>query len=521
MIGLLSLPALVAATAPDSRDGVEVSALVVNRVNIFPRENAAANPASRLINRLHYTTRRETIVRELGVSMGDKLNSDDIAVLERNLRALNLFASVSVQMRTNDNATGTVVVNTRDRFSLVGSADGSFVGGVGEVGIVVGENNLRGLGDSVTLSLRRNTADNVTGMVSFNDLHFGASDRTAQYRFGATEEGDFAQVVFSQPFKTATDRSAWSTKFERVEHEIDYYEGGRSVAQIPEMRFVFNAQWLRRLYTGNRADRRGWFFQFGDHAYESVQGSQANSYAQPSDNTQLLLSTILGREAQTSHREATGFDTLQFVQDLNFGFYRELRLGARVKRRDSGITHLTPVVSGSFSGSRVVADDTYGKLSLRLAAEAFDDGLETTATVGLKLYRRLSTSAVLAARVDYSHAENTTVIPTQYTLGESNGLRGYANRLLSGDQMLRLNLEHRVDLQRRVGFLDVGLIGFVDAGWVAPEPDSLKRAVGVGLRLGSNALLGRSVFRMDVAFPLDGDETDPVFSAALGQVFTF
>ena len=87
--------------------------------------------------------------------------------------------------------------------------------------------------------------------------------------------------------------------------------------------------------------------------------------------------------------------------------------------------------------------------------------------------------------------------------------------------MVRFNLEQRYDLQRKVGFLDVGVIGFVDAGWVTPEADRLRRSAGLGVRLGSTALLGRALIRLDVAYPFDTDNPAPVFSAAVGQVFSF
>jgi len=80
---------------------------------------------------------------------------------------------------------------------------------------------------------------------------------------------------------------------------------------------------------------------------------------------------------------------------------------------------------------------------------------------------------------------------------------------------------------RRVGPLDIGAVVFADAGWLGDFNRSLSRvgsSVGVGLRIGSNALLGGAVFRIDLAAPLDAINSeshprDPVISMALGQVF--
>ena len=113
----------------------------------------------------------------------------------------------------------------------------------------------------------------------------------------------------------------------------------------------------------------------------------------------------------------------------------------------------------------------------------------------------------------------------QYTLGEGNGLRGYANRLLAGNERLLINLEHRVALDRRLGILDTGLLGFADIGWISRPngEEQFKRSAGVGLRLGSTELLGRNVIRIDLAYPFDDDaeKHEPTLSVAVGQVFRF
>ena len=118
-------------------------------------------------------------------------------------------------------------------------------------------------------------------------------------------------------------------------------------------------------------------------------------------------------------------------------------------------------------------------------------------------------------------------MPTQFTLGEDSGLRGYDARQFEGRQRWRLNLESRYSPGWQLGFIDLGLVGFFDAGFASERGESspeIRRSFGAGLRLGSNALLGRRVMRVDVAVPLDtpeGDSSDPRLSVALGQVFRF
>ncbi|MEM7256623.1 MAG: hypothetical protein AAF404_04465, partial [Pseudomonadota bacterium] len=410
-VALLLMLAVQTAAQAAGSSATTVTSLVVNRVNIFTADEAAANVAYRLLNAAHRTTREQTIVQELGVTAGDVLDSDDAEALERQLRGLDLFASVSVRLVTEGEAAGALIVNTRDRLSIVAGADGSFTGGVGEVGISIGERNLLGYGDNVSLSLRRNTADEIRGVFSYRNLHWLNGRQTALYRVGATEEGEFLQLSFARPFRQRSDRNAWSTLFESVGQEIDYYEGGASVVQVPEQRHVLSGSrtWRRTTATDTRS--RGISVLLGDYTYDTVTGSQADTIARPEDNTQLLVTSVLGKGVQSAHRKVTGLDTLRYVQDIRLGWSSELRLGARVRHNTSGDTTVRPVVSGSIVGSRHLPDNAFGKVSAGFSAESIEQGASTSASLGLKYFRQFTPQLTLASRIDYRYADTDGELP--------------------------------------------------------------------------------------------------------------
>ena len=62
--------------AATTENSVEITDVIVNRVNIFNREQATANTVYRIANRLHRTTTEQAILRELGVVPGNALNHD-------------------------------------------------------------------------------------------------------------------------------------------------------------------------------------------------------------------------------------------------------------------------------------------------------------------------------------------------------------------------------------------------------------------------------------------------------------
>jgi outer membrane translocation and assembly module TamA len=83
-----------------------------------------------------------------------------------------------------------------------------------------------------------------------------------------------------------------------------------------------------------------------------------------------------------------------------------------------------------------------------------------------------------------------------------------------------------LDTGLELATLRIGLVGFVDVGWVGRDSELGRpyTGTGVGLRIGSRPLLGDGVFRIDLAKPLDevpGEASGWQVSLTVGQVFTF
>jgi hemolysin activation/secretion protein len=102
----------------------------------------------------------------------------------------------------------------------------------------------------------------------------------------------------------------------------------------------------------------------------------------------------------------------------------------------------------------------------------------------------------------------------QLLLGGDSGLRGYPLRFQSGDRRVLLTLEQRffTDLElfkiANLGaavFFDIGRAWFV--GSEAENRFGILKDVGFGLRLSSSRSSGKSMLHLDVAFPLDGDDS--------------
>ena len=99
-------------------------------------------------------------------------------------------------------------------------------------------------------------------------------------------------------------------------------------------------------------------------------------------------------------------------------------------------------------------------------------------------------------------------------IGGNSGLRGYPLRYRSGDSKMLLTLEQRYFTDwYPFRLFRVGGAVFADAGrvWgenpVGPEPSGWLTDVGIGLRFAPTRSSSGKMIHLDLAFPLNGDDT--------------
>jgi hemolysin activation/secretion protein len=105
-------------------------------------------------------------------------------------------------------------------------------------------------------------------------------------------------------------------------------------------------------------------------------------------------------------------------------------------------------------------------------------------------------------------------LDNQILLGGDNGLRGYPLRYQSGNASALLTIEQRYFTEwYPFRLFHIGAATFVDIGrtwgdapFSSPNLGTL-RDVGIGLRIGNSRSGLGNVIHVDVAFPLDGDDS--------------
>lgn len=482
-----------------------------------------------LIDGLHWTTQQSTVAREIWFSPGDVVNADQAAELERNLRALGLFADVTVQLVPAPTA-GEVdlEVSTRDRLTLTFGGGASYVGGVTGVNAGIGESNLFGLGDRAAVSFRQNSEDEYRWAFVYSDLHLFDTWHTSTVRLASTDEGDSFGFDVQRPFKHLTDPRSYGASVNHDEIEVDYYRGGDSLAQVPDVRGSLRGDLVWGDGPVDSRRRFGFFVATEQHDYDAAQGPLAASIRVPGDTWWVHAGPTARWQLIDGYRKVEGLDTLAYVQDLTLGLDLGATLGARWREEEGGGGgDLQPEVAIDVSWAAEICEDLYTNIGagggLRL------DGGEAVGwngTVGARAYAMLSDQHTLCGRVAFDGVEETQDLLLELTLGEDNGLRGYPSREFSGTRRLRTNLEHRFDTNIEFATLRLGLVGFFDTGWMG-DGGSLGRpwsSAGVGIRVGTKPLLGGGVLRIDFAKPFEeapGEDDHWTVSVAAGQIFTF
>lgn len=499
--------------------------------DVFSAEEAERRMLYRFVNGLHVPTREGVVRAELWFDEGDRVSREQAEELERNLRASGLFASVAVELVEVDDPQGDepvadLVVDTRDKLSVLFGGVGELAGGVGGYRAVLGETNLFGTGDSLILDLRESDLGERHVGISFTDRHFFDPRLRLKGSFGSTEEGDFFSLDLRRRMRHLEDPWSWGVLTGRLEDAVDYFASGETVAEVPR-RASGSRAFVEHAW-GGRDDRRslGFSVAYDDTEYDPAVGE--DSIDVPGDTRRLTVGSYFRRRDVTRRELVDHLDSLDFTEDVELGWWPELFV-AGVARDEEGVSqHVEPYVRASVRTAGAPAPDTFVTLAVGGDLRTYAGDTQGSSFSGaLHGYHFAARRHTLAASLAYDEALEREDLPAQLTLGEDNGLRGYPAREFSGTRRVRLNVEDRIDTGLEYRSVHLGVVLFADAGWVGGEaqsPDDVMTSIGCGLRLGSSELFGGGVLRIDLGFPLTdapGVPSAPSLSLALGQVFTF
>lgn len=536
---LAEVEARAGAVRDPAPDGKWVESIEVHRLEVFDRRD----PVPDLLNWLHATTRERLVAREVLLDVGTPYRAALAAETERNLREIyQLSLVLVVPLRGSAPDRVRIAVVTKDVWSLRAAWDPEITReGFLSSHLAVDEINLAGRLKTASLRGGFDPGSYWYGLRYLDPRVAGSRQFAlagAQLIFDrdtGEPEGSFGNLWYGQDLYSLQTRWAYDAFVGWRRDVEEAYVGGSPRtfdAAVTAADDALPLEWERGVYFARYAVWRS----FGRRqkldlgaGMEALRGEYALRAGAAGDPTALeelrrrelppshqRLGPVLGIHAySTRYLRTLDVDTLALQEDVALGHDLSLRffpasaaLGStRTMLGLEGAAGYTARLGDGFARARAAA-------VVELAGER-----ETDAVVEAGLHvvsprigwgRVVYDAAVADRPRDYHHE--------RFELGGENRLRGYPIARLRGPTLAASTLELRTT---SVGFwgIELGGAAFCDLGDAPARLAELspRASVGGGARV-LLPMFDRSVFRLDVGFPLDrgpGD-VDPPWGLFMG-----
>jgi hypothetical protein len=492
-------------------DGLVINSIVLEKSNVFdladPREN---NFFYRLANKLHITTKDTVITKQLLLQPGDTYSQRLAEETERILRSNKYLYDATITPQKTVAGDVDLHVATRDVWTLKPILSVSRRGGENKTSIGIQELNLLGRGQRILFE-NTDDVDRTSNTFEFLDQHLGRSWVNAAVLLADSSDGDTQLVSLIRPFYALDTR--WSAGLTALDSDSRraLYDLGEEAAEYQQERQLFTAfggwskglhdGWVRR-YTGGVV--------FDDRQFSTVANATLPA-AVPEDRK--FIYPFFGLElVQDQFETARNREQIDRTEDFFTGTRISTTLGWADESTGSSRDALLYTASyGRGFGS-------LQKKALLVSARAngrLESGSSENALVGvdIRYFNQQTDKWVFYATVSGNYGHDLD-LDNVVELGGDTGLRGYPLRYQTGDSKLLLTVEQRYFWNwYPFRLFRVGGAIFADAGrtWgdnpVGGESQGWIRDVGIGLRFASTRSGVDKIVHLDIAFPLDGDQS--------------
>jgi hypothetical protein len=455
-------------------------------------------------------TRASAIQAQLLFAPGDPYSRRLLEETERALRNLRYIFDAEIRpIRYYDN-TVDLEVATRDVWTLNPGVSFKRRGGENASKFELEDTNFLGRGKRISLA-RSSNEDRNSWIFQWDDPNVWSSRWRAAFDYADSSDGERVGALVEHPFY-ALD-SHWTFGVAAV--DFDRIESRYVLGEVAEQ--FRHEERFAEIYAGtSRGLRNGWVrrvlagYRHLDAGF-SAAPDVPPAVLLPPDRTDSY--PWIGVEwVQDDFQETSNLNQIGRTEDLAFGLAARLEAGWSDDRL--GATRNGAILRGVVSDGFHVAEDQYlfvsGGVSSRVES---GHAANLIANASAAYYLRTGAWGVLFGSA--SVVQTDALDPEhQVLLGGGNGLRGFPSRYQSGEGLALVTIEQRLYSDWypfrlvRVGgavFADVGrtwgrsAVPTPNFGWLAD--------VGLGLRLGmSRSGLG-NVLHIDVAFPLNGDDS--------------
>lgn len=492
--------------------GATIGAIIIDNENIFdledPREN---NLLFRVANRLHIRTMPRIIRRQLLFKTGDVYSQQQVVESERILRSNEYLENATIEPVRYADGKVDLRVRTKDVWTLKPRIDFGRSGGKNTSTIGFEDSNLAGTGISLSL-LHQSEIDRDSNTIQFRDRELGSSRYDLMGSYTDSSDGSGYGVNFGLPFYALDSRRSHGISIRSDDRIDSLYDRGESQAEFS------HEERSHQLYAGMSSGLHdGWV-----RRYSAGLGFQEDNFAPGGDPS--LPYTVLPDDRkyvypffameviEDEFSVVSNHNQIGRVEDILLGTKMNLQLGYAATSFGSldNAVLLDASASKGYGDPNTTTLYTSSDLSMRWQdGEAQNLLLHAAASLYLRHSPRRLLYSSLSANIG-SHLD----LDNPLYLGGDNGLRGYPLNYQGGDSSILFTLEQRYFTDwYPFRLFRIGGAVFFDAGraWgdnpVAAENLGWLKDVGFGLRIGNNRSGTGKIIHVDLAFPLDGDDS--------------
>lgn len=492
------------------RLGATIGRINLDLENVFDLSDPSEDKRLyRWANRVHRTTRPSVVEDILLFESGEPLVEQVLAESARLLRERGFVADAEITASGYDPVRNAADVNVwmRDSWSLEPDLKYSRGGGENEYALGIVEDNMFGLGKSMTLSYSSDI-DRDMRFFSYEDDNLFGSRK--QLRAAVADMSDGRQFRFSagRPFFSFDTR--WSIMGETLDDQrVDtIYDLGEEIDEFRHDRRFVSIHGGRSRGIADGVTKR-WIagLTFDEHEFQ-----ETASFGPPllmPEGRRLIYPWAGFQWIGDDYRQVSELNDMGRIEDISLGLNLFARVGIASPELDSD----RRAVLLDFSAERGWEPLGPGSLALFAASATsrVEDGdyLNSVISLSGSFMQRNFGDELFLASLTAVFANNLDP-ESQVLLGGDNGLRGYPLRYQSGENSAILSLEQRFYTDwYPFRLIRVGYAFFFDAGRVwGDDPRNTPNLgtlydVGVGLRLTSPRSSGRAVVHLDLAFPIN------------------
>jgi outer membrane protein assembly factor BamA len=486
----------------------KIGRVYITRLPIFDENNEEENNwLYRLANRFHYLTRETQVREQLLFEDGEVYEARKIQESARLLRDAGYLYDANIHRTSTCEDTVDLEVVTRDVWSL--SIDTSFSrsGGENDFRLGIGESNLLGTGQKLSLFTEKDDERESTSFF-YEDKNIRSTRIRTNLLVQDSDDGHQYAAGFYLPFYALDTRRSWGILVNQTERVDTQYFRGEAFTEVDHEVDDLN---LFYGFSAGLVDgvTRRWSFGY---RYREDKFDAANDLAPPTTlplNKKLSYPYANLEMIEDNYTTAFNLDQINRTEDLHLGYSVNVNVGYAASSHGSDQDRI--VFSGRFNDTLIFTDRMLLQHSFHLNGlynQETNLSEEIVANYAITYFRSQTTHRSFYAELNLTWSENLDS-HQQILLGGENGVRGFDRRYQSGDRRMVLTLEERQ--YTNIHLLNLAYLGFaafIDIGraW-DPEidegfDDDYLASFGVGIRLASSKSDSARVIHIDLAFPL-------------------